>query len=176
MGWEVVALAAVSAVGTAISARAEGKAHEAQAAFEEEQFAQQGRQSLLQAQDEENQRRKELGMLLGTQKAQAASSGVSVGSMSFSAIQTADRQVAQRDIANIQLLGAARASQAKLSGDAARSKKKYFGGVASSAWLTGAFAGAKTGLSAYAAMGGGPRDGPAKQTGNRTYDQGDPGS
>lgn len=104
----VVAAAAVSA----FSAIQAGRAQEQQAAFERAQAEDNRELAKLQAAQEETDRRKQLAAILAAQDAEAAAQGLGVGNYgSFAAGQKAERELAERDVESIRLMGQLRARQ-----------------------------------------------------------------
>lgn len=120
----VVAAAAVSA----FSAIQAGRAQEQQASFERAQAKDNRELAKLQAAQEETDRRKQLAAILAAQDAEAAAQGLGVGNYgSFAAGQRAERELAERDVESIRLMGQLRArqyglqaQQASMAGKAAR--------------------------------------------------------
>lgn len=122
-GTEILIIASVAM--SAAGAYAQGQATKNAAAFETARLEEDATMSKIGALNDEVVRRERLKRVIGSQQAAAAAQGRRVGSdQSLNAIQTKERSVADRDIANIRLMGLSRQRAFGLGMDQARMKSR----------------------------------------------------
>lgn len=127
-GTEVLIASLVVSAGTAVytGIQAQGQAEIMEAQYREQQDL-----AKLQAIQEANDRRERLRMILASQAAVAASSGIQLdASRSFLAAKAAEIEAADRDVRNIQIFGASQSRQLGIAaeGAAASGRASMFGG------------------------------------------------
>lgn len=132
-------------IGTVVSVAGQvmgGLAQAKQANYQRAQMEVDKRQAALSALQDENDRRKQLRMVLAQQTAAAGGMGVSVDGRSLLAIQREEKATAKQDVLNIRTMGSTTQQRLTLGAKAAKESGRM-------AIVSGVMGGASTGISGY---------------------------